>query len=233
MIKSEGWFSRWRVGTQTLNTLLREARLNHTGPPWTEAFCRNRVIGRYYQTHEVMAWKGGDKKLARRSRKNTPQDYESLKAQIKSSEQTIAKLKTINTRMEKELREFTSGPSDLGLLPRGELLRMSRLSRRLIGVYFLIRNKEIVYVGQSISIYSRVASHHADKEFTHFSYVECPSSHLRSLEALYIAKFSRVLNRRKVLSSSTATIEYQSLIAEVPYAVAVQSSQTSGTASSL
>jgi hypothetical protein len=199
MIKSEDWFGRWRVGTRALSTELREARLNHTGPSYTEGLGRSGRTARYYRTHEVMAWKGGANKLTRRSRKMPPREYESLKAQIESSEQTIANLREIiNTQIE-ELRE---------------LLRMSRLSQCLIGVYFLIRNKEIVYVGQSTSIYARVAAHHADKEFTHFSYIKCPSSHLRSLEALYIAKFSPILNGKNSLSSSTAAIEYQSLIAE-------------------
>ena len=68
------------------------------------------------------------------------------------------------------------------------------------GLYFLIRNDEIVYVGKSNkSVFQRVNNHARDKEFDSFSYELHPNKseyELSELEAEYIAKFAPEYNRR-------------------------------------
>ena len=52
----------------------------------------------------------------------------------------------------------------------------------VIGIYFLIKDKKIVYVGQSTNIFARVGAHKMDKDFDKAVYFECPSTELDDLE---------------------------------------------------
>jgi len=47
------------------------------------------------------------------------------------------------------------------------------------GVYFLIENKTIVYIGQSVNIISRIASHLENKKFDYYSFIEIKNEHQR------------------------------------------------------
>ena len=204
MIKSEGWFNKWNVGNRLLGGMLREARLSKTGPAWTEALGRNGRPARFYRTHEVMAWKGGAG-LVRRPRKKVgyAPDLDRPFGEIGALKQTIEELKLKLAVVESDRRElhrkfqrYDCGPDALGLLSKGEILSMARPQRKQCGVYFLIENNEIVYVGQSVNVHARVASHYYGKVFSYFTCIECPQSHLNSLEALYIHKFNPPLNGR-------------------------------------
>ena len=61
------------------------------------------------------------------------------------------------------------------------------------GVYFLIDSKKIVYVGQSVNVYVRIASH-GDKVFDSFAFIPCDKKTLDSLESLYIHILRPALN---------------------------------------
>lgn len=54
------------------------------------------------------------------------------------------------------------------------------------GIYFLIKDEKIIYVGQSISVLSRVKDHQNYRDFDHFTCIPCPKEHLDMLESLYI-----------------------------------------------
>ena len=67
------------------------------------------------------------------------------------------------------------------------------------GVYFLIKDDEIVYVGQSTNIFARVTSHSRTKEFDSFTYELKPkatSFELDQLETKYIGKFTPKYNKQ-------------------------------------
>ena len=64
------------------------------------------------------------------------------------------------------------------------------------GVYFLIKNERIVYVGQSVNVYSRIADHYKNKFFSDVFSVPCPRSNLDVLESMYIHTFNPDLNGR-------------------------------------
>ena len=61
------------------------------------------------------------------------------------------------------------------------------------GVYFLIESKKIVYVGQSVNVYARIASH-GDKVFDSFAFIPCNKKALDGLESLYIHILRPALN---------------------------------------
>jgi hypothetical protein len=69
----------------------------------------------------------------------------------------------------------------------------------LCGIYFLIKDNEIVYVGQSIHIPRRLKTHKRDqKSFDKVFFVECKRKELDCLERKYIRKFVPKLNKRLV-----------------------------------
>lgn len=80
------------------------------------------------------------------------------------------------------------------LRSEGEIISKSEPLRSNSGIYFLIKNSEIVYVGQSVDVYSRMACHRREKEFDRFHIIPCEKEHLLEIEAKYIAKFNPKLN---------------------------------------
>ncbi len=73
------------------------------------------------------------------------------------------------------------------------------LPLKITGIYFLIESNEneIVYIGQSLDIMSRIMQHQRDilKDFDAFSILECSPEFLSTLEAHFIYKFHPRLNR--------------------------------------
>jgi hypothetical protein len=70
-----------------------------------------------------------------------------------------------------------------------EIVASSRLYSdldRACGVYFLIDQGEVVYVGQSVNVFSRMREHCKSKSFNSYSYINCPREDLNVLESLYI-----------------------------------------------
>lgn len=55
-----------------------------------------------------------------------------------------------------------------------------------VGVYFLIRGRHVVYVGQSTNILSRVATHRREKDFDAAYFLRVPASDLDRVEASFI-----------------------------------------------
>jgi hypothetical protein len=89
---------------------------------------------------------------------------------------------------------------------------------RICGVYFLYRDNEVIYVGQSVDVLGRVV--HSSRGpwwgVTGFSYVECPSERLSHVERACILALlpERNLVRRRPgfvrvpsLTSRTGSVE--------------------------
>lgn len=86
--------------------------------------------------------------------------------------------------------------ADLLSLP--EILKISKKTNYIkSGVYFLIYEKEIVYVGSSMNIYARLTAHNNNKnlEFDSYSIIEAPEKDLKELEADYIFWFTPEHNK--------------------------------------
>ena len=68
------------------------------------------------------------------------------------------------------------------------------------GIYFLIKDCEVVYVGQSVSIATRVRTHMQEdyKDFNYYAYIECKQEHLNIMESLYIHSLRPPLNGKQV-----------------------------------
>lgn len=71
------------------------------------------------------------------------------------------------------------------------------------GVYFLIRGAEIVYVGQSVSVMSRLSQHlRGGKDFDRFAFVPVEKKNLNVVEWAYINIFRPALNKKFGLSTT-------------------------------
>lgn len=80
---------------------------------------------------------------------------------------------------------------------------------RIDGVYFLIQNKKIVYVGQSHNVMVRVYDHlnKGEKVFDSFNYIETNTDDLDLLEAEFIVKFNPKYNNKLPSNDKYKSIE--------------------------
>lgn len=107
----------------------------------------------------------------------------------------LAAKQRIVTVNERHLRSLNSRSKE-------QILATSRFSPvDHCGVYFLIIDEEIAYVGQSTNIHRRVSEHFRDSKrdgisFDSYTYVLCKPSELDALEAIYIEKFAPEWNVR-------------------------------------
>jgi len=69
-----------------------------------------------------------------------------------------------------------------------QIVAMAKPIRDYVGVYFLINDGHIVYIGQSVCITSRVHWHftHTKKQFDSYAFVECTKEDLDVIESIYI-----------------------------------------------
>ncbi len=97
------------------------------------------------------------------------------------------------------------------VFPKDVPAKLQLAAKRLIevqhtvGVYFLCHNDEVVYVGQSIDVGSRIRQH-TDKEFTRAFCLPCPEDHLNRVEAAFIALFRPKYNVGKKSNGKAAFI---------------------------
>ena len=64
----------------------------------------------------------------------------------------------------------------------------------LIFIYFLIKQEEVVYVGQTTKGLLRVYQHHYNKDFDDIYIIECNSEDLDKYESYYIFKYEPIYN---------------------------------------
>lgn len=75
-----------------------------------------------------------------------------------------------------------------------DVLYLVEMRPYMIGVYFLCKDKEVVYVGSSTNVYSRVPAH-TDKEYDRAYYIIVPELHLTAIESAFIALLNPKYNR--------------------------------------
>ena len=91
------------------------------------------------------------------------------------------------------------------------------------GIYFLINERKIVYVGHSINIGNRIISHKKGKrskkaplkKWTHFCFFESYCDNLEELEAFYILKHLPIYNLQIPKNSIITNKEYLKLKSKI------------------
>jgi hypothetical protein len=81
------------------------------------------------------------------------------------------------------------------LRPLSKKLKKVTFSESGPCVYFLIEKTEVVYVGQSVNLLSRVGSHVLDKKFDHVVYLSLPEEVLADIETALIKHLKPKFNR--------------------------------------
>ncbi len=79
------------------------------------------------------------------------------------------------------------------------------------GVYFLIKDHRVVYVGQSVNVYARIAAH-TDKSFDSVALLPCSRDVLDKMESLYIHCLRPPLNGVRPDKCLHAPIDLKDLI---------------------
>lgn len=74
------------------------------------------------------------------------------------------------------------------------LIKKQSLVSNISCLYFLINDEEIVYIGQSKNLTSRIKQHKNDKKFNSFSFIEFKEN-LNEEEAFFILLFNPIYNR--------------------------------------
>ncbi len=97
------------------------------------------------------------------------------------------------------------------LLRESEIVAASTLWTHMSGVYFLIDDTEVVYVGQSVNVYARIAQH-KDKQFDRYAIVPCAVNMLDKLESLYIHCLRPRQNGHTYHGAKTAPFSLDSLL---------------------
>lgn len=85
------------------------------------------------------------------------------------------------------------------LMGEGDILSLAQeIKYPLRGVYFLIKNGEIIYIGQTPNLFRRIGEHIPGKTPTHYAFIPVPEPQdLTRAERLHINKFRPALNRHK------------------------------------
>lgn len=131
---------------------------------------------------------------------------ESLKIQIVALETRLAELSTFE-----KMSVVSAALTNKTLLDGEQIAKLALPWQRSCGVYFLVQGQEVVYVGQSVNIYSRI-SQHSDKKFDKYAFVPCEAELLDKLESLYIHTLKPRLNGNVSNQEKSAPIRLDSLL---------------------
>jgi hypothetical protein len=93
-------------------------------------------------------------------------------------------------------RDDIATPDDLPT-PLCQYRGIEKLNPQLCGIYFLVQGDEVVYVGQSVNLHSRISSHIADghKQFDRVFFRRAAPAELNPLEARFIRVLRPKLNK--------------------------------------
>lgn len=80
------------------------------------------------------------------------------------------------------------------MLTEAEIVAGSLPLPEVCGIYFLIDEGRVVYVGQSLNVLGRMPRHAMSKQFDRFAYIPCDQEALNFAESLYIHALQPPLN---------------------------------------
>lgn len=123
-----------------------------------------------------------------------------------------AELKTLTfKKVNAHLLQTLNDELGFELLSEKEIVERSKGNLPSSGIYFLVKDSEVVYVGQSTSVLSRIGTHVLDpnKDFNSFSFLSAPKESLDLLETIYIKVLNPRLNNGSPISKERITEFFQ------------------------
>jgi hypothetical protein len=130
----------------------------------------------------------------------------SLRQEIKELEDRVSKLQRLEI-VNKTAMTLTSQ----ALWSEADIVKAANTWALATGIYFLIDNGKVVYVGQSVNVYARI-SYHYDKVFESFAFIPCEKRMLDKLESLYIHVLRPPLNGDHVGGAKHAPMAFDKLL---------------------
>lgn len=80
-------------------------------------------------------------------------------------------------------------------MTKHQIVKLAKPLTDVSGIYFLVDGSEIVYVGQSLNVYARIAAH-KDKKFEKVFVIKCDAENLLKIESQYIKLFTPKYNNQ-------------------------------------
>lgn len=163
------------------------------------------------EERKAIAAKGHASRRARReaeesARQDALKYAGGLQEQIAELEERLATLQRMET-----MNTVSAAMTGNALLREDEIARAALPWAKLSGVYFLLDGDEVVYVGQAVHVFSRIAQH-TDKRFDRYAFVPCEVVLLDRLESLYIHCLRPRLNGNQMNDVKCAPIALDALI---------------------
>jgi hypothetical protein len=98
----------------------------------------------------------------------------------------LAKVRQHYPAHELALNTLSANVTKERLLTADEIIEAAATYEPPCGIYFLIYGQEIVYVGQSVNVISRMSEHARRIKFSRYAFAPFPAKHLDLVESLYI-----------------------------------------------
>lgn len=98
---------------------------------------------------------------------------------------------------------------------KDDILSKSSSYKSMCGIYFLIKDNDIMYVGQSVNVLARLGMHEHVKTSDRLSFLPCPSELLRDVESFYIHALRPRLNGQHKTGEMVAPIPRDAIRMEV------------------
>jgi len=156
------------------------------------------------------------------------------KTGVALEKEALLNLSNARSKLEKEVQDLKSKASHeikmnllsdtltgKYMLDVSEIVAKSAPFKSKCGVYFLIQDDQVVYVGQSVSVDTRVREHANNKYavnvkvFDRYAYIPCEKHQLNVLESLYIHALNPKYQGRKILANKrylSAPFSFQQLM---------------------
>ena len=93
-----------------------------------------------------------------------------------------------------------------------ELAKDPFLAKEKIYIYFLIQQEEVVYIGQTIKLFSRVDKHRYDKDFNEYRWAVIDKKYADHFEAYLIRKYVPKYNQVFLIPNNSKQISQESYI---------------------
>jgi len=96
------------------------------------------------------------------------------------------------------------------LLSEAQIADRADLAPDTCGVYFLLKDQKVVYVGQALNVLSRIGDHVATKDFDEWTWIPVALDMLNATETAYIRHFNPPLN-----NDSATVVRRRRLVGQV------------------
>lgn len=162
---------------------------------------------------KAIAAKG--RETAKRNREEKAKKRADAEAKVLGLKNEIETLKKERDAIAREIKasDISASLTGYSLLSEENIVSKAKPLDSYCGVYFLVKKNKVVYVGQSVNVFSRVAKHAMEKDFDAMAWIPCKKTMLDKLESLYIHVLQPTLNGNGGLGGTkTAPLKLKDLL---------------------